>query len=75
MKKLLLVFVFAILSSCSVEQNDVVCGEIVVRTEALEGNAWTWYLKLETSRDRYIVFEVDSDTYYSSYIGEYICLR
>lgn len=75
MKKLLLIFVFTILSSCTVEQDDVVCGEIVVRTEGLEDNVWTWFLKLETSRNQFIVFEVDSETYYSSYLGEYICLR
>lgn len=83
MKKLLLIFVFAILSSCTVddscidviEQDDVICGEIVGRTEGRKGTAWTWYLTLEISEGEYAGFEVASEIYYNTYIGEYICLR
>ena len=75
MKKLLLIFVFTILSSCTIEVVEQDCGVVSGRTEGLDGNIYYWYITIYNDRGVYETFEVDSDTYYSSYIGEYICLR
>lgn len=71
----ILLFAFTLFSSCTIEVIDEDCGVVTGRTEYLENGGWSQYITIVNDRGDRQVFLVDSNTYYSTFLGEYVCLR